>query len=257
MPFDRDKWNRRAFFHPDIKDILETFRKYQIKVSTTTNLSYLPEELLPHIPGVFSRLSISCDGASPEILEGIRRHGKFSIFLQNVKRVREICGDTTLHMAVTSMRQNIFEALEFVKLAFSLGFDEGRFGRLETNPFLKNEMDSLFHYPNIVSELLQKSVALENNCGIKVMIPVVFQGIYDAEKAKKERERLLVSVFFTMTCTTKRFTGNICAWRMSVFMNSASMSQQALFIVAVSAIGRHSVTISISTVSLGLAGNHP
>lgn len=184
------------FLHPDIKDILETFRKYQIKVSTTTNLSYLPEDPLPHIPGVFYRLSISCDGAPPEIFEGIRRHGKFSLFLQNVKRVRKICGDTILHMAVTSMRQNILEAPELVKLASSLGFDEVRFGRLETNPFLKNETDFLFHYPNIASELLQKSVAKGNDCGIKVMILVVFQGTYDEEKAKKERERLPVSNFF-------------------------------------------------------------
>ena len=184
------------FLHPDIKNILQKFKDYQIKVSTTTNLSYLPDDLLPYIPKVFHRLSISCDGASPETFESIRRYGKFSKFVENVKRVREICGDTILHMAVTTMRQNLLEAPDIVKLAYEIGFDEVRFGRLETNPFLKNEKDALIHYPNLAAKVLCEAVEIGEKCGLKVVIPIVFQGPYNESEAEKEKARMLLSEFY-------------------------------------------------------------
>ncbi len=184
------------FAHPDIVKILSTFKEYQIKLSTTTNLTYLPKEILPLISDLFFRLSISCDGARAETFEKIRRNGKFSVFVENAKQVRRLCPNTVLHMAVTSMRQNLMESSKIVKLASEIGFDEVRFGRLQTNPFLENEGDSLNCVPNLAASVLQSAAKLGEELGITVNIPVIFRGEFDKEQAEAEKELLFSAPFF-------------------------------------------------------------
>ena len=188
------------FIHPDIVPILRLLHQYAIDASVTTNLSYISEELLQLMPLVFKRISVSCDGACDYTFEKIRRKGSFRTFKENVRKVRSTCCDTIMHMAVTVMRQNLMEAPSMVELAASLGFDEIRFGRLETNPFLENEMDSLVHYPNAAAKVLGECQKIGRKYGVRVSIPSIFNIPFDddlalkeVEKIKKEKRRILLS----------------------------------------------------------------
>ena len=104
--------------------------------------------------------AISFSGSPPMemcIRDRIRRGASFDTFVKNVKILRGQCPDVQLFMSVVAMRQNIGEAVELVRLAKELGFEEIRFGRLGSNLFLGNEKDELIYYPNYASAMLEKA----------------------------------------------------------------------------------------------------
>ena len=128
------------FIHPHIAEIISAFEKYGIRLFTTTNIQHLPPGGPDQTNKVFARINVSCDGATAETYESIRRGASFDTFVKNVKILRGQCPDVQLFMSVVAMRQNIGEAVELVRLAKELGFEEIRFGRLGSNLFLGNEI---------------------------------------------------------------------------------------------------------------------
>lgn len=177
------------FIHPHIAEIISAFEKYGIKLFTTTNIQHLPPGGPEQTNKVFARINVSCDGATAETYESIRRGASFDTFVKNVKLLREHCPDVQLFMSVVAMRQNIGEAVELVRLAKELGFEEIRFGRLGSNLFLGNEKDELIYYPNYASAMLEKAKREGEKTGVRVVTPVIMRGSRIDEKAA-ERERV-------------------------------------------------------------------
>ena len=183
------------FIHPDIVKILSRMKHYGVRLSLTTNAQYLPDDVLPLIGDVFQRICVSCDGAAAETFEEIRRGASFEKFLKNARVIRaHLRGDATFTMSVVSMRQNLLESVDLVRLAIRLGFDEIRFGRLSTNPFIGNEGDSINHYPNLAAQMLHEAKRTGEAAGIKVIIPVIFELDYDEAAVERERKTLLRSL---------------------------------------------------------------
>lgn len=215
------------FLHPRIKEILELFAEYDVKISTTSNMQVLKPELIPYISKQFRRISISCDGAEPKTYEYIRRGCSFATFVDNVKRLRPQCPNTWFHMAVTIMRQNIEEASELVKLAKNLGFDEVRFGRLETNPLLENEMDSLLYYPDVAAEELQKAKDVGRSLGIAVNIPRIFETGFDRTLSRNQRELLHAKPYFKEANFYKNLHKKFSSYNRGIFVPDAYALEKA------------------------------
>lgn len=177
--------------HPQISRIIDTFARYQVKMFTTTNLQSLPVDNLAQINQVFARLNISCDGAKAATYESIRRGASFATFVENVRTLRQHCPAVPLYMSVVAMRQNIEEAVELVRLAKELGFEEIRFGRLGSNLLLGNEKDELIYYPNFAAYMLEKAKRGGERLGVRVVIPVILKdSAIDEEALVREQEAL-------------------------------------------------------------------
>lgn len=174
------------FLYEKVGALLEKLCTYGVKASATTNLQHLDNSLLPLITRCFKRIAVSCDGADRQTYEAIRRGASFDRFKENAKMLITHCPEMSFMMSVVSMRQNILQSEEIVRLAADLGFEEIRFSRLEVNPILENERDSLFCFPNLAARELQKAKRAAEKIGIKANIPRVFSGEFDSKAALEE-----------------------------------------------------------------------
>ena len=186
------------FIHPGIVEILSKLKEYQVQLSITTNAQYIPTDALPIIGDIFRRVCVSCDGANKNTYEKIRRGSSFDKFKDNCRVLRAaLKEDAVFTMSVVSMRQNLLETVDIVHLAKELGFDEVRFGRLSTNPFLGNENDNINSFPNLSTKLMNEACKTGNKIGIKVIIPVIYENEeYSASEAERERKALSDSLFY-------------------------------------------------------------
>lgn len=186
------------FIHPRIVEILSKLKEYQVQLSVTTNAQYIPADTLPIIGDIFRRVCVSCDGASKNTYEKIRRGSSFDIFRNNCRMLRATLKEESIFtMSVVSMKQNLLETVDIVHLAKELGFDEVRFGRLSTNPFIGNENDSINSYPNLSTMLMNEAMKTGEAIGIKVVIPVIYENEeYSILEAENEKECLLCSLMY-------------------------------------------------------------
>lgn len=186
------------FIHPGIVGILSKLKEYQVQLSVTTNAQYIPTDALPIIGDIFKRVCVSCDGASKNTYEKIRRGSSFDTFRNNCRLLRATLKEGSIFtMSVVSMKQNLLETVDIVHLAKELGFDEVRFGRLSTNPFIGNENDSINNYPNLSTMLMDEAVKTGEEIGIKVVIPVIYENEeYSVLEAEHEKECLSNSIMY-------------------------------------------------------------
>lgn len=186
------------FIHPDIIDILSRLKEYQVQLSITTNAQYIPDDVVPIIGDIFKRVCVSCDGATKNTYEKIRRGASFETFKNNCKILRSAFRDDSVFtMSVVSMRQNLLETVDIVYLAKELGFDEVRFGRISTNPFIGNEEDSVNNYPNLSTMIMSEAIKTGKKIGIKVIVPVIYENErYSTFEAEREKKQLSDSKLF-------------------------------------------------------------
>lgn len=165
------------FIAKGLEDALEIYSHYGLKITTTTNLSYLTDRMLEVIRKNFSSLNLSCDGATKEIFEGIRKNGDFDQFINNVKRVRACNENIRLVMGVTIMRQNISQLPEIIKLAKNIGIDKVVVGRMIPRPvdIPYTVQDDLVNYPNVTNHYLQLAKKMAAKVKIIAVIPNNFK----------------------------------------------------------------------------------
>lgn len=159
------------FLYPKLLDNLEQYKKYRIKFWANTNLSVIPAGLEKYWND-FTFLNISCDGATKEIFEGIRKKLDFDKFLNNVKLVREQAPGLKLVLAVVLMRQNIHQCEQFIELAARLGIKEVTFSKIGINYEIGNYEDSVDLYPSVLRYHLQKAKRRGIELGVKVIVPL-------------------------------------------------------------------------------------
>lgn len=174
------------FIAKDLEDALEIYSYYGLKITTTTNLSYVTDRMLKVICKNFSSLNLSCDGATKEIFEGIRKNGKFEDYINNVKKVRACNNNIRLIMGVTIMRQNINQLPEIIKLAKNIGIDKVVVGRMIPRPsdIPHTVQDDLVNYPNVTNHYLE----LAKDISEKLKITVVFPNNFKVNNTTYEEE---------------------------------------------------------------------
>jgi MoaA/NifB/PqqE/SkfB family radical SAM enzyme len=161
------------FIAQHLEDALEVYARHQIRVTTTTNLIYISDRAIELIEACFFKINVSCDGATRETFEGIRRNASFSVFCENVARVRATRPDLQLIMGYTLYRQNIHELPDAVSLAKSLGFDQMVVTRMIPRPAAlpHTVRDSVLRYPRETNRMLREARARAEEIGMPLVLP--------------------------------------------------------------------------------------
>lgn len=128
------------------------------KIVTNTNLSVLDEGLIDRINKHFEWIEVSCDGATKETYESIRKNLSFDTFLKNLFVLKEKCPHVRKHIATVVMRQNVHEMPELVKLACDAGASIITFMTLNSNIVIQNQKDEMRFFPKVLEYYSVKAV---------------------------------------------------------------------------------------------------
>lgn len=179
------------------KNILKTLslaEKYGVQIVTNTNLSYLSDELFGYISRIFKQLNVSCDGATKDVFETIRKNINFENFEKNLERLAPLSNKILLCMASVAMRQNILTLPELVRFAKKYGFKRIAFNCLKAYKEIGNFDDELINYPHTASRSFHECLKLGEELGIEVLVPEDFLLESEDEKKIIEEHRRMLEV---------------------------------------------------------------
>lgn len=192
LPYCKDvvlHGNGEPLLHPYISEILEYYRRYEIRFLINSNFSHLPFYFFENAEKCFDTVNVSCDASERDLYEKIRRGLNFNVFMKNVRRFRK--KNPNLHMIMSSvlMRQNIEDSPNQVRFAKQLGFNEIHFGILGTNRILHNEQDELSNYPNITKLYMEEAIDVAEKLGIDIKVPKQYLELSKVSYKEAEREK--------------------------------------------------------------------
>lgn len=159
------------FLCPSIEENIKLFNKYGVKIGTNTNLCFVPGGLWQFFADTFGFLNISCDGATAETFEMIRRGLKWDTFLSNLACLRDSAPLLKKNFDCVVSKQNVKELPDIVKLAATYGIHAVRFRRLGVNPCIGNETDQVEYYYEILRESLILAQSIGKDLGVEVDCP--------------------------------------------------------------------------------------
>lgn len=145
------------FLAKHILDYLEVYQKYQVRLYANSNLSYLPEELLPYIERLFDEINVSCESVRKEDYERIRQGLRFGDFVGNVGKIRKRCPKVRLNLSVVIMRQNLEQLTELVEFAAGHGFSKVSMTEMIAMEENGNYCDAPNQYPGLLSQALKQA----------------------------------------------------------------------------------------------------
>lgn len=163
--------NGEPFLNPKLPELIRKMAAYDVRFTTNTNLSVLNENILECIKLYFTGIRISCDGATKETFESIRRNLSFDRFCDNCGRLRKSSIGLEMTMASVVMKQNVEELPHLVELAAALGFQKIVFSQLCPDVRIGNQQDSLQYYPNVADYYYRKARERGRELGIETVLP--------------------------------------------------------------------------------------
>lgn len=178
------------FLNPEIIKWLDFYKSYDVHLSTFTNMSILTPAILSAIGRSFSALHISCDGCSEETFEHIRGNLKYSMFVNNVKKLRSTYPELKLHMHTVAMRQNLHELKSFVGFAKKLGFSSLTFSNLTINPLIGNDGDSLRCFPTMAKRAFEAVEREAHIYNLRVSYPQEYKTYSDNDISFKNEKKI-------------------------------------------------------------------
>ena len=134
--------------------MIEICNKYGVFVETVTNGSLLNKENINKIliSKSIYRVSISIDGASKEVFEGIRVKSNFNSVIDNIKnfskQIKEKKSNVNLRALCLVQKSNLNEFEKIIKLCKEIGFDELEF-QVQLTGWGKSEWEQI----NISSDI--------------------------------------------------------------------------------------------------------
>lgn len=172
--------NGEPLLNPDILPIFDLYKKYQIRTSLNTNLSYLSDDILSSIRDNCENIHVSCDGSNEMQYESIRQGLSYSEFISNVQRLAAVCSSTEKVLEVVLMRQNIRNTKTFVQFAYDYGFKKVIFNALGCNEWIGNMKDGLYNC--LSSAIYYCRIAKEegDRLGVNVITPFEYLEDYES-----------------------------------------------------------------------------
>lgn len=158
-----------AFLHPNIEKYLKLYAEYGVEVSCVTNMTRMSPGLAEEIGKTFKSITISCDGASKETFEGIRRGVSFESFCDNIRLLHKLQPSLELRFNVVCMRQNIVEMPRIIELAAELGVSAVGISGLIAQKVLDNLEDEIRFYPKVATHYLKEAISRADELGIKML----------------------------------------------------------------------------------------
>lgn len=200
------------FLYADISDALRLYARDGIRVGTNTNLCAVPEELFPVIDDTVEFLNISCDGATKEVFERIRKGLSFDTFQRKMASLRQYAPHVRRNLDCVLMLQNITELPALVERASSWGCHSLKLHMLGVNPCIGNEQDTLRGYPELTSHFLALAEQRARALGLPLSVPDCGPVPANAERLAEQRrraERLDPSVTAQRLATAQRQYGSM------------------------------------------------
>lgn len=177
------------FLHPQLITFAGIYQKYGIITATNTNLCSI--RLGNGIyRECFDALSLSCDGASKETFEMIRKGLSFERFRENLKVIREEMPGARLAFDVVMMKENVLELAEIVALAAQYNIGIVQFNLLGTNPEIGNEEDALWDCMDLTVRELHRVSRAGELSGVLTAVPAMLPKTFDEAKASAQEERI-------------------------------------------------------------------
>lgn len=168
------------FLYRGIIDAVDLYASYNVRIGTNTNLCYVPDSLWPYLRSSFSFLNVSCDGATKETFELIRRGLSFESFLGNVERLRTEAPGLRKNLDCVLMRQNVRELVQLVELASEYGFDTVKLHHLGVNPCIGNADDADEAFPGLAAKMVDEARAAATDLGLVLEAPSFGTSEWDA-----------------------------------------------------------------------------
>lgn len=165
-----------SLINPYFEDILDGISKYQNLITYLTTNGYLLDKVAECIVrNRLTYLSISFDGASPEIYNKIRNGSDYYKVIENLKLINEYkkkfnVKSPYLRFTFVAMKSNIREFSELIRLAKTLNIQEVKLEYLVAHREEIKE-ESLFYYQDILKEELDKGKEIASKLGIKLNLP--------------------------------------------------------------------------------------
>ena len=160
--------NGEPFLNPHIMELMGLYKKYGIRVSTNTNLSFFSDELCGELDALCDSLQVSCDGCTKEVYEGIRQGLSFRTFCDNLRKASSLHGIRRLSLEVVLMQQNIQYAADFVRFADSFGVRTVRFHDLGFNAVLHGQNYSVHAVPDLAIRRMGEAYEAGAKLGVEV-----------------------------------------------------------------------------------------
>ena len=159
------------FISDRLSDQIDYYASMGNTIVTNTNLSVLNDRLIAQINNNFEWLEVSCDGATKETYEAIRKDLSFEVFLKNLYILKEKCPNARKHIATVIMRQNVHEMPQMVELASRAGASIITFMTLNSNIVIQNQLDEMCHYPKVLEYYSVQALEMGKKYGIPVIVP--------------------------------------------------------------------------------------
>ena len=173
-----------------LKEYFEIYKKYGVKVYTNTNLSYIPDDILPYISELFDEINISFDSPKKETYESIRKNLSFETVVNNIKKIKRYCPKVKLNLFAVVMRQNMDEMEELVEFAAEMGFSAITLSEMIALPENENYVDTPGCYPIVFSNNLVKALKKATCLGIDIHLPT--EAILTEETVDENNERKIL-----------------------------------------------------------------
>lgn len=151
-----------------LEEYIRLYSSYGVKIGANTNLCHITDSMWELIKDHFAFLNISCDGATKETFELIRRGLKYDTFLDNLKKLNSIAPGLKKNLDCVVMKQNIQEIPLIAKLAVDYGFSCVKFNKIGVNPCINNFNDSEEYYLKTYQEKIDEAVELTSSAGINI-----------------------------------------------------------------------------------------
>lgn len=174
--------NGEPLLNPHLPEILDIYRRCNLRVSLNTNLSVLDKGIAATLGELCDTLHVSCDGCTKNVYEGIRRGLDFGRFLSNLRLLNTIAPHMRKTLEVVVMRQNVLTLPNLVEFAAVWGFDTVKFNPLGANGAIGNEDDAPGSFPRVARALCERAQRKAEQLGITVLFPSLGEGEVAGER---------------------------------------------------------------------------
>ncbi|MDI9614584.1 radical SAM protein [Methanothermobacter sp.] len=127
--------------HPEFHEILEYASELQLGIHITSNGTLLDNETTVKLKSVDAKVTISLDGAFPEINDPLRGPGTFKMAVSAIENLVDNGVYTSMRM--TLLKSNLFNVRDYIELAIEKGVNRCIIERMTLSNYNKRELANL------------------------------------------------------------------------------------------------------------------
>ncbi len=181
---------------PDLPRALELCREYGVpEFHFSTNCLAMTDAIMDKIIDVeMPILTVSCDGATKETFEKIRKPAKWEPFLRRFDLIdarKKHRGSELPHVSVTCvlMRSNIEEVPEMIRFFKKRGVRDMNFVHMAVIGGLGIEDESLMNEPQLANRILAEGQRVADEVGMNVCMPIPIAETFNTEGDVTDQSR--------------------------------------------------------------------